>query len=154
LRRSWRHLPGCVPRASRPAPSSHRRQARKTANLGGILTPRSHPQNRARSVLFTDAGHRIPRPIPAGTAIDASKVARTPGRGDGARIPPDSAHRLDRERVRLPPPPERKMEKLRLKLDALVVESFSPARTPPARGTVRGYVSLYWEDCSPSDTCP
>ncbi|HSU17730.1 hypothetical protein [Longimicrobium sp.] len=45
------------------------------------------------------------------------------------------------------------MRKLRLDLDALVIESFAPADSPPARGTVRGHVSLYWEDCSPSETC-
>jgi hypothetical protein len=44
------------------------------------------------------------------------------------------------------------MRKLRLELDTLVVESFSPAGGPAARGTVRGHLSLYWEDCSPDDT--
>ncbi|HEX2205206.1 MAG TPA: hypothetical protein VHG91_17995 [Longimicrobium sp.] len=33
------------------------------------------------------------------------------------------------------------------------MESFVPAEAPPARGTVRGHASLYWEDCYPSETC-
>lgn len=45
------------------------------------------------------------------------------------------------------------MRKLRLELDELVVESFAPAGSAAERGTVRGHVSLYWEDCLPSDTC-
>lgn len=46
------------------------------------------------------------------------------------------------------------MKKLRLELDELVVESFTPEQASLARGTVHGHVSLYWEDCSPSETCP
>ena len=46
------------------------------------------------------------------------------------------------------------MRKLRLKLDELAVESFAPAGLAAERGTVRGHVSLYWEDCLPSETCP
>lgn len=45
------------------------------------------------------------------------------------------------------------MRKLRLDLDALVVESFEPAQRQGARGTVRGHASLYWEDCYESETC-
>jgi len=45
------------------------------------------------------------------------------------------------------------MRKLRLDLDELAVESFAPADSATARGTVRGLASLYWEDCSPSETC-
>jgi len=45
------------------------------------------------------------------------------------------------------------MRKLRLELDSLAVESFAPLDVPGERGTVRGHVSLYWEDCNPSDTC-
>lgn len=46
------------------------------------------------------------------------------------------------------------MRKIRLEIDALHVESFVPAEQAVARGTVRGMASLYWEDCSPSETCP
>ena len=46
------------------------------------------------------------------------------------------------------------MRKVRLELDSLAVESFVPDEARKGRGTVRAYVSLYWEDCSPSDTCP
>ena len=45
------------------------------------------------------------------------------------------------------------MRKLRLELDALTVETFAPADGAGARGTVHGHVSLYWEDCLPSETC-
>jgi hypothetical protein len=45
------------------------------------------------------------------------------------------------------------MRKLRLELDALIVETFAPAGGAGARGTVHGHVSLYWEDCLPSETC-
>ncbi|HET7234480.1 MAG TPA: hypothetical protein VFJ16_30990 [Longimicrobium sp.] len=45
------------------------------------------------------------------------------------------------------------MRKLKLELDSLVVESFASTAARPERGTVRGHVSLYWEDCNPSDTC-
>jgi hypothetical protein len=45
------------------------------------------------------------------------------------------------------------MRKLRLELDALIVESFAPVGGGGARGTVHGHVSLYWEDCLPSETC-
>jgi hypothetical protein len=45
------------------------------------------------------------------------------------------------------------MRKLRLEPDTLAVESFAPTGAPEGRGTVRGHVSLYWEDCNPSDTC-
>jgi hypothetical protein len=46
------------------------------------------------------------------------------------------------------------MRKIRLDSDALRVESFVPAEQVAMRGTVRGMASLYWEDCSPSETCP
>jgi hypothetical protein len=46
------------------------------------------------------------------------------------------------------------VRKIRLDLESLIVESFVPAEKPEVRGTVRGYVSLYWEDCAESDTCP
>ena len=45
------------------------------------------------------------------------------------------------------------MRKMRLELDALAVESFAAAEAGAPRGTVRGHVSLYYEDCSPSETC-
>lgn len=45
------------------------------------------------------------------------------------------------------------MRKMRLQLDALVVESFPTAGMSQARGTVRGHASLYWEDCYESETC-
>jgi len=45
------------------------------------------------------------------------------------------------------------MRKLKLDLEMLAVESFTPDGAPARRGTVRGHVSLYWEDCNPSDTC-
>ena len=46
------------------------------------------------------------------------------------------------------------MRKLRLELDALIVESFAPADGTGGRGTVHGHVSLYWEDCQyVSETC-
>jgi hypothetical protein len=45
------------------------------------------------------------------------------------------------------------MRKMRLQLDALVVESFAPAGLPQGRGTVHGHASLYWEDCYDSETC-
>jgi hypothetical protein len=45
------------------------------------------------------------------------------------------------------------MRKIRLELEALSVESFAPAETPGARGTVHGHASLYWEDCALSETC-
>jgi len=46
------------------------------------------------------------------------------------------------------------VKKIRLELDALAVESFVAAERPGMRGTVRGHVSLYWEDCAVSETCP
>jgi hypothetical protein len=46
------------------------------------------------------------------------------------------------------------MRKMRLDVESLAVESFAPAEQAPGRGTVRGHVSLYWEDCDVSDTCP
>ena len=45
------------------------------------------------------------------------------------------------------------MRKLKLDLEMLAVESFTPDSAPAGRRTVRGHVSLYWEDCNPSDTC-
>lgn len=45
------------------------------------------------------------------------------------------------------------MRKIRLEIDALQVESFTAAEQAVPRGTVRGLASLYWEDCSPSETC-
>jgi hypothetical protein len=45
------------------------------------------------------------------------------------------------------------MRKLRLELDSLAVESFTAVDAPAERGTVRGHVSLYWEDCDASQTC-
>ena len=46
------------------------------------------------------------------------------------------------------------MRKMRLQVDALLVESFDTAAMSGARGTVRGHASLYWEDCYESETCP
>jgi hypothetical protein len=45
------------------------------------------------------------------------------------------------------------MQKIRLELDRLEVESFEPAPHGAAlRGTVRGHVTAYWELCYPTQT--
>jgi hypothetical protein len=44
------------------------------------------------------------------------------------------------------------MGKIRLKIEALSVESFTPADAPALRGTVNGLASLYWEDCHDTET--
>ncbi|HEU4882591.1 MAG TPA: hypothetical protein VFT45_10110 [Longimicrobium sp.] len=46
------------------------------------------------------------------------------------------------------------MGKIRLEIETLHVESFTPAEAPMLRGTVHGMASLYWEDCNESETCP
>ena len=46
------------------------------------------------------------------------------------------------------------MKKIRLEIETLRVESFTPADAPALRGTVNGLASLYWEDCAESETCP
>ena len=44
------------------------------------------------------------------------------------------------------------MRKLRLEIDALRVETFEPAARRDGRGTVRGYLSAYYELCHMDDT--
>lgn len=44
------------------------------------------------------------------------------------------------------------MRKLKLEVDALEVESFEPAAGGAGDGTVRGYLSAYYELCQPGDT--
>jgi hypothetical protein len=44
------------------------------------------------------------------------------------------------------------MKKIRLEIEALSVESFTPADAPALRGTVNGLASLYWEDCHDTET--
>ena len=46
------------------------------------------------------------------------------------------------------------MKQIRLEIETLRVESFTPADAPALRGTVNGLASLYWEDCAESETCP
>jgi hypothetical protein len=47
---------------------------------------------------------------------------------------------------------EMKMRKLKLNLDALSVESFEPSKEREDAGTVRGYLSAYYELCNVDDT--
>ena len=44
------------------------------------------------------------------------------------------------------------MRKLKLDLDALTVESFEPSKEKSEAGTVRGYLSAYYELCHEGDT--
>ena len=44
------------------------------------------------------------------------------------------------------------MRKLKLDLDALTVESFEPSKEKSAAGTIRGYLSAYYELCHEGDT--
>lgn len=44
------------------------------------------------------------------------------------------------------------MRKLKLEIDALQVESFESASEGGQPGTVRGYLSAYYELCQPGDT--
>jgi hypothetical protein len=44
------------------------------------------------------------------------------------------------------------MKKLKLDLDALTVESFAPSKAPAEAGTVRGYLTAYYELCYPDQT--
>ena len=44
------------------------------------------------------------------------------------------------------------MRKLRLDVDTLVVESFAPSKAQRDAGTVRGYLSAYYELCRVDDT--
>jgi hypothetical protein len=44
------------------------------------------------------------------------------------------------------------MRKLKLELDALEVESFSPESGHEAEGTVRAYLTAYYELCYPGDS--
>jgi hypothetical protein len=44
------------------------------------------------------------------------------------------------------------MRKLKLELDALAVESFAPDAEMEAPGTVRGYLSAYYELCNVGDS--
>lgn len=44
------------------------------------------------------------------------------------------------------------MRKLKLEIDSLRVESFEPAAGPDGPGTVRGYLTAYYELCHEGDT--
>ena len=44
------------------------------------------------------------------------------------------------------------MEKLKLEIDALQVQSFEPDAAREGRGTVRGHLSAYYELCNVDDT--
>jgi hypothetical protein len=44
------------------------------------------------------------------------------------------------------------MKKLKLEVEALAVESFEPAGGGGEGGTVRGYLTAYYELCYPGDT--
>ena len=44
------------------------------------------------------------------------------------------------------------MRKLKLEMDALVVESFASDTRTDGEGTVRAHLSAYYEDCGPDDT--
>jgi hypothetical protein len=44
------------------------------------------------------------------------------------------------------------MRKLKLDLDALAVESFAPSKSANGAGTVRGYLTAYYELCYPDQT--
>jgi len=44
------------------------------------------------------------------------------------------------------------MQKLKLDLDALTVESFEPNTPGRERGTIRGHLSAYYEICNADDT--
>lgn len=44
------------------------------------------------------------------------------------------------------------MRKLKLEVEALAVESFEPSKSGSDAGTVRGYLSAYYELCHEGDT--
>ena len=44
------------------------------------------------------------------------------------------------------------MRKLKLEIESLEVESFAPSNAATGAGTVRGYLSAYYELCRPGDT--